>query len=96
MIIVSGLIEVAPEYRQELIAAAIPYVQEATADAGNIEFYFGEDIDVSGSFYLYQEWASHSDRSKHLQSSHAQAFRTSLAAIQILSIVLKVVEGKEL
>ena len=89
MLIVTGLIEIAPEYRREAMDAFDVFVSASRKEFGNITYEISEDIDMPGNFRFYEEWEAKEALSHHLRSESTATFRRALAGMQVLSINVK-------
>ncbi|MFC4349055.1 putative quinol monooxygenase [Kordiimonas lipolytica] len=89
MLIVTGLIEISPEYRREATEAFEQFVRAARKELGNITYQMSEDIDMPGNFRFYEEWEAKEALARHLKSENTAKFRQALAGMQVLSINVK-------
>lgn len=89
MLIVTGLIEISPEYRRDALDAFEAFVRAARKEFGNITYQISEDIDMPGNFRFYEEWEAREALARHLKSENTARFRQALAGMQILSINVK-------
>ncbi|NVJ97077.1 MAG: antibiotic biosynthesis monooxygenase [Alphaproteobacteria bacterium] len=89
MLIVTGLIEISPEYRREAMDVFDSFVKGARKEFGNITYEISEDIDLPGNFRFYEEWEAREALAHHLKSENTATFRRALSGMQVLSINVK-------
>lgn len=86
MIVVTGLIQVAPENRQQTIAAARMLTRHSLKEPGNATYQFYEDIDHPATFRFYEEWHSKQALTRHIRADYTVEFRRALARFGVISI----------
>ncbi|SDD86351.1 putative quinol monooxygenase [Kordiimonas lacus] len=86
MIVVTGLIKVAPENRILTIAAARMLMRHSRKEPGNATYQFYEDIDDPATFRFYEEWYSKQALMRHIRADYTVEFRRALARFGVLSI----------
>lgn len=86
MIVVTGLIRVAPENRQQAISAARMLMRHSRKEPGNASYQFYEDVDEPATFRFYEEWLSKQALMRHIRADYTIEFRRALAGFGVISI----------
>ena len=90
MIVVSGVIEVAPTDTAPAKEAAIALAHETRSESGCRFYAFYEDIEAPGVFRVFEEWDDDAALKAHFETPHMAAFRARLADIGILRRDVKI------
>jgi len=85
MIVVTGLIEIAPESRDAAIGAAIRLAEATRKEAGCISYAFYADIENANRFRVYEEWQSKEALAEHFQQPHMAEFAKAMQGVTRLS-----------
>jgi len=83
MIIVSGLVEIAPENREQSIAAVVELARATRLETGCISYAFYEDLEKPNCFRVFEEWKDEEALQKHFRAPHMAAFRDRLVGVEI-------------
>jgi quinol monooxygenase YgiN len=85
MIVVSGTFEVAPECREQVLAAAVDMARASRAEEGCLSYAFSEDLEHPNRFRVFEEWVDGEALARHFRTPHMKAFRERLVGITIVS-----------
>jgi quinol monooxygenase YgiN len=85
MLIVSGVVEVAPEGVDALKAAAVEMARETRAEEGCIEYAFWQDLEQGNRFRVYEEWRDLAALEAHFHAPHMSVFRAAVAKAGLIS-----------
>ena len=79
LIVITGWIDVAPEVRDELLAASVPLQRSTREDEpGCLAYVFAADPAVDGRVHVYEQWATAEDLDAHFQHPNYVAMRELL------------------
>lgn len=93
MLIVTGVIEVAPENVVQAMAAARAMVAETLREEGCRVYEFSRILGAENRFRIYEEWESEAALNAHFQTPHMARFRAELGRIGILSREIAKIEA---
>lgn len=97
MLIVTGLIEIAPSGQDQAIKAALAMVKETVKEPGCQVYEFSQVLGFENTFRVYEEWNDDSALAAHMQTPHMATFRTALGAVGIVSTnIVKIEAGEKL
>lgn len=85
MIVVSGVIEVAAENRDQAVAAIVALARVTRLETGCLSYAFYEDVEQTNRFRVFGEWRDAEALQKHFRTPHMAAFRDQLIGVEILS-----------
>lgn len=83
-IVIAGAVDVAPEKRERALKDARPFIEQALAEQGCIEYSWTADLGMPGRIRVFEEWESQPDLAAHLAG---QPYRSMLAHLQGVGIV---------
>jgi len=89
MIVVSGLIEIATENREQALAAVVELARASRLETGCISYAFYEDLERPNCFRVFEEWKDAEALHKHFRAPHMAAFRDRLVGVEILQREIK-------
>ena len=76
MIVISGIISVTDESRDDVVACLTDLKKTTLAgDEGVVAYRFGFDIEKPNDIHVYEEWESIATLKTHLQKPHMEEFR---------------------
>ncbi|MBO6635790.1 putative quinol monooxygenase [Parvibaculum sp.] len=93
MIVVTGLIEVEEESREDAAKLAAGMAQETRKEEGCLAYGFYADIEAPNCFRIYEEWQDMAALERHFATPHMAEFAKGLGAIKLLSMDVKKFEG---
>lgn len=93
MLIVSGLIEIAPEGVEAARAAATRMMQETRREPGCRVYEFSQLVEAPNRFRVYEEWDDAACLRAHGAAPHMADFRRALAEAGVLSRDVFTVSG---
>jgi quinol monooxygenase YgiN len=85
MIVVSGVVEVAPESREQVLDAIIDLARASRAEKGCRCYAFYEDLERPNRFRVFEEWVDDAALEQHFATPHMNAFRQRLVGVVIVS-----------
>lgn len=85
MLIVTGVIEIAPDGVETARAAALEMMTETRKEDGCIVYEFSQVIGSETRFRVYEEWQSEDHLKAHFQTPHMAVFRAALAGVGVVS-----------
>ena len=85
MIVVSGVIRVAPASAAAAREAAQEVARATRAEAGCLSYAFYADLEQEGTFRVFEEWESDAALAAHFKTAHMAAFREKLAGLEFIS-----------
>ena len=83
MIIISGIISVAPSDHDAAVALFGPLVEATLAEPGNGTYGFWANPVEPGAFRVYEEWADDDALNAHMASAHMAEFLGAFAGLQV-------------
>ncbi len=97
MIVVSGLITLAPTGVAAGKAAAMEMARATRAEDGCISYAFFTSIEDESVFRVFEEWRDRDALKAHFESDHMKTWRAKLADIGVVSRAIKIyqVSGTE-
>ena len=81
MLIVSGVIEVQPDKRDEAIALAREMMAETASEQGCLQYRFYADIENENRFRVFEEWSGDDALQAHFETPHMARFNARIADI---------------
>ncbi len=93
MLIVTGLITIAPEDAGAAREAALEMMAETAKEDGCISYRFYEDIGAPGVFRVYEEWQSDAALEAHFAAPHMARFRAALGELKLISRAVEAFEA---
>ncbi|KNG92914.1 putative quinol monooxygenase [Pseudaestuariivita atlantica] len=85
VLVVTGVIEVAPEDAETFrVAAARAAKATRSDDEGCLLYAFYEDVEKPGTFRVYEEWRDEEALAAHARAPHMDTFRNALSDVEIL------------
>ncbi|WP_170788628.1 putative quinol monooxygenase [Ruegeria lacuscaerulensis] len=96
MLVVTGVVEVAPEGVEKAAKAAQEMVSETVQEMGCIVYEFSQILGHPNLFRVYEEWESQAALEAHFATTHMAAFRAALAEVGVISnSVCRIVGGEK-
>lgn len=83
MIIISGIISVAPSDYDAAVALFGPLVEATLAEPGNGTYGFWANPTEPGVFRVYEEWADEDALNSHMATPHMAEFLTGMMSLPI-------------
>ncbi len=83
MLIIAGTLEVEPEDRDVLMAAALPMMAASQAEEGCIEYVFTLDLTDAGKVRVFERWTDLAALEAHFATPHMAALRAAMAPLRI-------------
>jgi quinol monooxygenase YgiN len=74
MILLSGFIEYRPEDRAQVVAGLAEVATRSRADAGCIEYWWAEDVEVPNRFRFFECWESEETFAAHRDQPYEHEF----------------------
>ena len=78
MIVISGLMEVAPASADAFAALSLELVDATRREAGCVEYRFARSIESPGRFDIFEEFADQEAFDEHVRAEHYRAWNRSL------------------
>lgn len=85
MLVVTGIIEVAPEGVAKAVEAAKAMVAETCKEAGCHMYEFSQVLGTECRFRVYEEWESDDALAAHFKTTHMAKFRAALGEVGVIS-----------
>ncbi|MCL6281926.1 antibiotic biosynthesis monooxygenase [Ruegeria sp. 2012CJ41-6] len=96
MLIVTGVIEIAPEGVEAAKVAARAMVAETIKEAGGLTYEFSQVIGSETLFRVYEEWTDQAALEAHFAVPHMAVFQQALGQVGVVSRdVYRVVGGEK-
>ena len=89
MIVVSGLIRLAPDSREAAVKAAAEMARETRQEQGCHTYAFYSDLEDPNVFRVFEEWADDASLKAHGQTAHMKRWRATLAGLTVESREIK-------
>lgn len=83
MLIVSGIISVAPSDHDRMVELTGPLVEATLAEDGCITYGFWASTTEPGVFRAYEEWESPEAMGAHMASEHMATFLGAMGSLEI-------------
>jgi quinol monooxygenase YgiN len=83
MLIVSGIISVAPDHHDPMVELIGPLVEATLAEEGNVTYGFWASPSEPGVFRVYEEWASPDAMGLHMASEHMATFLVGMGGLDV-------------
>lgn len=94
MLVVTGVIEVAPDCIEAAREAVTAMTDETRKEAGCLVYEFSQLVEAPQRFRVYEEWEDAESLSSHAKSPHMATFRAALAKIGVVSREVFTIEGE--
>jgi len=85
MLIVTGVIEIAPEGVDAASKAALAMVEETRKEPGCLVYEFSRIIGSENRLRVYEEWVDEAALLAHFEMPHMATFRAALSEIGVVS-----------
>ena len=85
MLVVTGIIDVAPEGVAKAVEAAKAMVVETRKEAGCHVYEFSQVLGTESRFRAYEEWESDDALTAHSKTTHMATFRAALGEVGVVS-----------
>jgi quinol monooxygenase YgiN len=82
MLIVAGTLDVHPDDRDALMAAALPMMAASSAEEGCLDYVFSPDPTVAGRVRVFERWTAAPALEAHFATPHMAAFRAAIAPLR--------------
>jgi quinol monooxygenase YgiN len=83
MLIVSGIISVAPAHHDQMVELIGPLVAATVVEDGNLSYGFYADPSAPGVFRVYEEWESPEAMGPHMASDHMATFLVGMGGLDV-------------
>ena len=83
MLIVSGIISVAPAHPDQMVELIGPLVAATVVEDGNLSYGFYADPSAPGVFRVYEEWESPEAMGPHMASDHMATFLVGMGGLDV-------------
>jgi quinol monooxygenase YgiN len=83
MLIVSGIISVAPDHHDQMVELIGPLVEATLAEDGNVTYGFWASPSEPGVFRVCEEWASPDAMGLHMASEHMATFLVGMGGLDV-------------
>lgn len=93
MLIVSGIIEIAPEGVDAAREAAVVMMRETRKEAGCRIYEFSQLVEAPNRFRVYEEWDDAAALKAHSEAPHMGDFRKALGAAGVVARDIFTVAG---
>jgi quinol monooxygenase YgiN len=93
MIVVSGIIQVAPSDAAAAAEHMKTLAAETAKESGNISYAFYADLETEGTFRVFEEWESEEALGAHFGEPHMAAFMQALGALEMLGTDVQKYDG---
>ena len=78
MLVISGLVQIKPEMREEAIQVAIKMQNASQAEDGCVVYRFYADLEDPNIFRIFEHWESDAALKAHFETPHMAEFRQQL------------------
>lgn len=95
MLIVTGIVEVAPDGIENAARAAQQMVAETMKEPGCLTYEFSQILGQPNRFRVYEEWQDQAALEAHFTAPHMAAFQGVLAEVGVISAEIYRVVGGE-
>ena len=85
MLVVTGIIEVAPEGVAKAVEAAKAMVAETRKEAGCYTYEFSQVLGTESRFRVYEEWENDDALAAHFKTTHMATFQAALGEVGVIS-----------
>jgi quinol monooxygenase YgiN len=86
VIVVSGVMEVAPAGADRFAALTRQLVDATRREPGCVEYRFAESIDRAGRFEVFEEFADQGAFDEHVRSDHYRAWGRALKELEVTRV----------
>ncbi|MDY8108559.1 putative quinol monooxygenase [Fulvimarina sp. 2208YS6-2-32] len=93
MIIIAGILRIAPADLPKVRAAAETVLRRTREEDGCIVYSFAEDLLEPGLIRIYEEWESRENLAAHGKSAHVDAWHRALETVTVLERDLDIIEA---
>jgi quinol monooxygenase YgiN len=83
MLIVAGTIEVEPDDRDALMAAALPMMAASQAEEGCLDYVFSVDPTDAGTVRVFERWTDAAALEAHFATAHMATLRAAMGPLRI-------------
>jgi quinol monooxygenase YgiN len=80
-VVVTALVKVPPEAREEALAGLTTGIEATHAEAGNITYALHEVLDQPGHFVIVEKWESQEALEAHREEPHLKAMFATLSPL---------------
>ncbi len=95
MIVVSGIIQVAPSDHAAAAELMKTLATETAKEAGSISYAFYADLETEGKFRVFEEWESEEAMGAHFAEPHMASFMGALGELEVVGTAIDKYEGSE-
>ena len=88
MLIISGIIAVAPDSHDQMVELLGPLVEATLAEEGNLTYGMWPHPTERGVFRVYEEWESAEPMGLHMSSEHMATFMAGMGDLEVTEIEL--------
>ncbi len=95
MIVVSGIVQVAPSDHAAAAELMKTLAAETAKEAGSISYAFYADLETEGKFRVFEEWASDEAIGTHFGEAHMAAFMAGMGELESIGTAIDKFEVSE-
>ncbi len=88
MLIVSGIISVAPASHDRMVELLGPLVAATLAEEGNLTYGMWPHPTEPGVFRVYEEWEAAEPMGAHMASEHMATFLAAMGELEVTGVEL--------
>ncbi len=82
MLIVAGTLDVEPDDRDALMAAALPMMAASQGEVGCLDYVFSPDPTDAGRVRVFERWEGAPSLEAHFATPHMAAFRSAIEGLR--------------
>jgi quinol monooxygenase YgiN len=86
MIVVSGLMEIAPGGAERFAEVTRELVDATRREPGCVEYRFAQSIEKAGRFEVFEEWADQAALDEHVRADHYRTWNRALKGIEVTRV----------
>lgn len=95
MIVVSGIVQVAPSDHAAAAELMKTLAAETAKEAGSLSYAFYADLETEGLFRVFEEWESEEAMGAHFAEPHMAAFMGGLGELEVVGTEISKYDGAE-
>ncbi|SEG91875.1 Quinol monooxygenase YgiN [Thermomonospora echinospora] len=86
MIVVSGFMEVAPDYADRFAACTRELVDATRREPGCVEYRFARSIEKAERFEVFEEFVDQAALDEHVRADHYRSWNRALKDIEVTQV----------
>lgn len=95
MIVVSGIIQVAPSDHAAAAELMKTLAAETAKESGSLSYAFYADLETEGKFRVFEEWESDEAMGAHFAEPHMAAFMGAIGELEMIATDIQKYDGPE-